>query len=113
MKTIKTFIIWLLLLSLPMQGFAAMSMVSSSTMSGAQSYSPPSDGAAHCESDAQPGTNDCSSSGMCALAAALAPTALGAAFHRPAASGPIPYAGAYAGRFFPDGLERPPHNTPS
>ena len=113
MKTVKTFIIWLLLLSLPMQGFAALSMVSCSTMSGTQNYAPPSDEAAHCQSGAQADADDCSSSGMCSLAAALAPAAPGAAFHRPAASGPIPYAGTYAGRFFPDGLERPPHNTPS
>lgn len=113
MKTIKTLIAWLLLLSLPLQGVGAVSMVSCSTMSGAHSYSPPSDEAAHCQSDAQADAGDCGSGGMCGITAALAPAALGAAFHRPAASGPIPYVGAYAGTVFPDVLERPPHNHPS
>jgi len=111
MKTAKTFIVWFLLLCLPLQAAAAVSMMSCSTMSGAQSYSAPAD--EHCQPQAQADADDCRSSGMCVLAAALAPAALGAAFHRPAASGPIAYIGAYDATFFPDGLERPPHNTPS
>lgn len=109
MKPINAFIIWLLLLCLPMQAMAALAMMSSTTMSAAHSYSSPADD--HCPPQADDGA--CACSAMCALAAALAPAGLNAAFYRPAASGPIPYLGAYAGRFFPDGLERPPPHAPS
>ena len=109
MKPINAFIIWLLLLCLPMQAMAALAMMSSTTMSAAHSYSSPADD--HCPPQADDGA--CACSAMCALAAALAPAGLNPAFYRPAASGPIPYLGAYAGRFFPDGLERPPPHAPS
>ena len=109
MKPLKTFIIWILLLALPMQGFAAASMVACSHMTVPAVQAPALDDDSHCHSVAKASTSDCSFHADCRLAAAIVLTLACVVTQHPAGSQQIAYASVYATAYFPDGLERPPH----
>lgn len=108
MKPFKSFIIWILLLALPMQGFAAASMVACSHMAApaAQALAHADE---HCQNDSKASKNDCSVHADCRLAAAIVLTFTCLVTQHPAGSQQIAYTGVYATSYVPDGLERPPH----
>ncbi len=101
MKAIHTLILWILLLALPMQAFAAVSMVTCPHITAAATHCPS-------EAEADTGATDCSIHFECRLAAALAPSIADAAANHPLRSQQIAYLGAYASSYCPDRLERPP-----
>ena len=113
MKPIKTFLIWILLLALPMQGFAAASMLACSHMSAPVAQAASLDTVPHCQSDAQAGAGDCGVHAECRLAAAIAADFACVLARHPTGSHQIPYVGVYATAYYPDGLERPPHPASS
>jgi hypothetical protein len=111
MKPLKSFIIWILLLALPMQGFAAASMVACSHMAAPAVQALAHDAGEHCQNDAKASKNDCSVHADCRLAAAIVLTFTCLVTQHPAGSQQIAYTGVYATSHVPDGLERPPHSA--
>lgn len=108
MKAIQSLVVWILLLALPLQGFAAASMAACSHMTAPAVHAVAPDEATHCQSEAKASAGDCSVHSDCHVAAALAPVAAEAATNHPVRSHQIAYAGAYATSCVPDRLERPP-----
>jgi hypothetical protein len=111
MKPIKALIIWILLLALPMQGFAAASMLACSHMTAPAVQAVAHDAGEHCQSSAKASSSDCSVHADCRLAAAIVLTITCLVTQHPAGSQQIAYTGVYATAYIPDGLERPPHTA--
>lgn len=129
MKFFRTWLVWLMLLAIPLQGFAA----ASSLLCDAASKPVASHIAAnmvegHCDTpddavpdsatlddavpdDAEPGSPaKCSNCASCCVGMAIAPAFAVLLEPRPLASEPIAYAAMHATAHIPGGLERPPHS---
>ena len=119
MKFFRTWLVWLMLLAIPLQGFAA----ASSFLCDAASKPVASHIAAnmvegHCDTpddavadDADPGSPaKCSNCASCCVGMAIAPAFAVLLEPRPLASEPIAYAAMHATAHIPGGLERPPHS---
>ena len=130
MKLIKTLLVWLLLLALPLQGLAATALNICSTGAiappavpvhchVAKSETMPStphhaagdtavqtaDG--HCQDSASP--HKCSNCASCAFGAPCVPVSSLLVSAKPAGAEPIDYLPRHVTSRLPDGLERPPH----
>ena len=121
MKLLNTLLVWLLLLTIPLQGFAAVSMalcstpnapnapVASAAMPNAHAAMPSMDGdEEHCATPA--GKVKCSSCAFCCVGAAIVPDAPRLAGLKPAASERIAYRPMHITAHIAGGLERPPHS---
>lgn len=111
MKTIKTYVIWLLLLCLPLQTWAATSMLSCATTDHAAMQPDLPGAAAHCNAVPAAERGHCNAAGTCAATAALVAAAPVIAMGKLPTTAPIAYVSAYASDYYPDGLERPPHRA--
>jgi hypothetical protein len=131
MKLIKTLLVWLLLLALPLQGLAATAMNICSTGATAPSAvqthchvaklksvpSTPHHAAgestvqaadSHCQDSAGP--HKCSNCASCAFGAPCVPVSSLLVSAKPAGAEPIDYLPHHVTSRLPDGLERPPHS---
>lgn len=115
MKLLNTLLVWLLLLTIPLQGFAAVSMalcdapnapVASAAMPDAHAAMPGAE-EEHCASPS--GQVKCSSCAFCCVGAAIVPDAPRLAGLKPAASERIAYRPMHITAHIAGGLERPPH----
>ncbi|MCY0915254.1 hypothetical protein [Massilia antarctica] len=109
MKSFRTLLVWLLLLALPLQGFAA----ASSALCEAARAPVASQVAAgmdegHCHKPDRPAK--CSNCAFCCVGMAIAPAFAALADGRAPASEAIAYAAMHATAHIPGGLERPPHS---
>jgi hypothetical protein len=111
MKTITTCLIWILLLCLPLQGMAAMSLLPCQNISDAPVLAAPQAEDGHCHNEAPAGVGHCNAGGSCVPALLPSPPILTILIERQCASGPIAYISTFASDFFPDRLERPPLHT--
>jgi hypothetical protein len=124
MKLMKTLFIWLLLLALPLQGYAAAALnicssgspppraqahchVVSAKADKAVSHESASADAGHCQ-DAST-SHKCSNCSFCAFGAACVPTSTPPLAAKPAGAERIDYLPHYVTSRLPAGLERPPH----
>ncbi len=133
MKFFRTLIVWLLLLAIPLQGYAAVTMslcatgtplpVAQGHDDGGQAVRPhhaaQSDDTGHpMVSDAQPagnhcpspdGTSKCSTCAACCVVAGNTHPVLTLATAKPVGSESIPYIAIFDTAHISSGLERPPH----
>lgn len=123
MKHFKTLLVWLMLLALPLQGYAAASMalcksgmpaqppahVHDAGAAGHHAHAPVQAQAAgeHCASPSD--MSKCSTCATCCAGAIMAPAVHQLALARPAGSQPIPYVSMHVTSHVPCALERPPH----
>jgi hypothetical protein len=124
MKFIKTLIVWLLLLAIPLQGhavvaanFCAMSEVSASAVPTppAPSHVAMASGheaamAAHANCDKAVSAHKCSNCASSGMSVFFVPATWPPAAFAPTGSERIAYVAAFATTRLPDGLERPPHS---
>jgi hypothetical protein len=124
MKLIKTLIVWLLLLAIPLQGHAAVSanlrMMSPGSASindapvmaahcaGGSHHADAAVAKAHCEKSAA--VHKCSHCASCSVSAFLFLPEYPATALTPHGSERIAYVAAFITSRLPDGLERPPHS---
>jgi hypothetical protein len=124
MKLIKTLIVWLLLLAIPLQGHAvvsanlrAMSEGSASVIDAplvaahdpsASRHAGAGDAHAHCEKSTA--VHKCNHCASCGVSAFLFPATWPATALTPHGSERIAYVAAFATTRLPNGLERPPHS---
>jgi len=117
MKLLKTLLVWLLLLTIPLQGFAAVSMalcdapnapVASAAMPDAHVATPGVE-EEHCATPS--GQVKCSSCAFCCVGAAIVADAPRFAGLKPAASERIAYRPMHITAYIAGGLERPPHSA--
>lgn len=114
MKCFRTLLVWLMLLAIPLQGFAA----ASSALCGAAAAPAASHVAAsmdqgHCATPDQPAPDTpykCSHCAFCCVGMTIAPAFAAPAAAHPLASEPIAYAAMHVTAHIPGGLERPPHS---
>jgi hypothetical protein len=131
MKLIKTMLVWLLLLALPLQGqaSAALNLCATgatppaarshchSVMSQTEHASPHQASASstvkaadgHCQ-DAATGIHKCSNCASCAFGAPCVPASSPPLSAKPAGAERIAYLPHHVTSRLPDGLERPPHS---
>lgn len=115
MTRLKTFLVWLLLLTLPWQGFASASMVMCDTgPAQAQMQQHPAAAAGdavdaeHCEA---PSTSaKCSTCAACSVGAVIVSAFDPLMGLESAGSQAIPYFATHVTANVPGGLERPPHS---
>lgn len=119
MIRLKTFLVWLLLLTLPLQGFASVSQamcdsVPAMVIVPEQPAQPPhaasadATGGDHCKPPSA--TSKCSTCAACCVGAAIV-CAFAPVPGLPAVgSEPIPYIATHVTANVPGGLERPPHS---
>lgn len=124
MTCFRTLLVWLMLLAIPLQGFAAASSalcdaataplashaaagMDARHCAGPDSNTPDTDKAAGNTADS---LAKCSSCAFCCVGTAIAPPCAAAADPRPPASEPIAYAAMHVTAHIPGGLERPPHS---
>jgi hypothetical protein len=117
MTRLKTLLVWLLLLTLPLQGFASASMVMCDTgpaQAQMQQHhaAPASAGdaadAEHCEA---PSTSaKCSTCAACSVGAVIVSVFDPLTGFESVGSQPIPYFATHVTANVPGGLERPPHS---
>lgn len=129
MTFFRTWLVWLMLLAIPLQGFAAASSLLCdapgkpvASRVGANMHeghcagpdSAPPDSAAPDtaapDSAAAGSPAKCSNCAFCCVGMAIAPAVGVAAEARPLASEPIAYAAMHVTAHIPGGLERPPHS---
>jgi hypothetical protein len=131
MKALKSFLVWILLIALPIQGFAAVSMsmcepgkaalaakaqaghseASSSAMPDCEHHraaAPPADTPGDC--DGSPDTGKCSACAACSVGVSIAASFASFPQFNTHSAGPIPYVAAYATACTYGALERPPHS---
>lgn len=119
MKCFRTLLVWLMLLAIPLQGFAAASaaLCDAAKAPAASHVAGGMDGG-HCaepesaapDSPAPDSPAKCSSCAFCCVGMAIAPAFAALASPRPLASEPIDYAAMHVTAHIPGGLERPPHS---
>ena len=114
MKTVKTWLLWLLLLAIPLQGFAAVSMVlcQSAPVEQSAAVQHHTGQADHCAGAADTTMKKCSNCAACSVGAAIAPPVLPQVGMGPAGSEPVSTSSPYATSHIDQGLERPPHALP-
>lgn len=124
MTFFRTWLVWLMLLAIPLQGFAAASSLLCEAPGkpvashvGANMHeghcagldsTPPDD--AKPDSTAAGSPAKCSNCAFCCVGMAIAPAFGVAAEARPLASEAIAYAAMHVTAHIPGGLERPPHS---
>ncbi|NHZ90262.1 hypothetical protein F2P45_14735 [Massilia sp. CCM 8733] len=115
MKCFRTLLMWLMLLAIPLQGFAAASsaLCEAATAPLASHAAAASMDEGHCD---EPGsaTPDsaakCSNCAFCCVGMAIAPACPAPGTAPPLASELIAYAPMHVTAHIPGGLERPPHS---
>jgi hypothetical protein len=120
MKCFRTLLVWLMLLAIPLQGFAAASSslceaagapvashVAAASMDEGHCAEPDSAAPDSAKPDS---TAKCSSCAFCCVGMAIAPAFAALAAAHPLASEPIAYAAMHVTAHIPGGLERPPHS---
>lgn len=124
MKLIKTLIVWLLLLAIPLQGQASVAINFCSSMdiplasiesldiatvhAAAAHHGAVDTNEAHCHKPAS--VHKCSNCTSCGMGAPGMPATWPSLAYQPLGSERIAYVAAYATTRLPDGLERPPHS---
>lgn len=118
MKLLKTLLVWMLLLALPLQALAAVSVPAGGTghaPAAAMHASEPGmadstqlEAADHCAQPADEGS--CSKCASCCVGAPLAPRFGALDELRPVGAQRIPYRTVHVTAHIPGGLERPPHS---
>lgn len=106
MKSFRTLLVWLLLLAIPLQGFAAASSLLCAAVDAPVTSHAATMAEGHCESPASPAK--CSSCAFCCVGAAIAPAFAVPAGLKPLGSELIPYAAMHVTAHIPGALERPP-----
>ncbi|MDQ1815706.1 hypothetical protein RBA41_20630 [Massilia sp. CCM 9210] len=104
MTSLRTLLVWLLLLAIPLQGFAA----ASSALCEAARAPVVSMDESHCHQPDSPAK--CSNCAFCCVGMAIAPAFAALADARALASERIAYAAVHVTAHIPGGLERPPHS---
>ena len=115
MKCFRTLLVWLMLLAIPLQGFAAASLAlcDAAGAPAASHVAAASMHEGHCaepDSTAPDSPAKCSSCAFCCVGMAIAPAFAALTSPRPLASEPIAYAAMHVTAHIPGGLERPPHS---
>ncbi|HEX8611610.1 MAG TPA: hypothetical protein VF800_10020 [Telluria sp.] len=120
MKCFRTWLVWLLLLAIPLQGFAAASMAlcEAARASLASHVVAAGMDEGHCaapdsappDSAAPDSAAKCSNCAFCCVGMAIAPAFAAPAAAPPLASELIAYAAMHVTAHIPGGLERPPHS---
>ncbi|MDM5177293.1 hypothetical protein PO883_08810 [Massilia sp. DJPM01] len=109
MTSFRTLLVWLLLLAIPLQGFAvASSALCEAARTAVASQVAASMDEGHCHQPDSPAK--CSNCAFCCVGMAIAPAFAALADARAPASEAIAYAAMHVTEHIPGGLERPPHS---
>ncbi|WP_157778427.1 hypothetical protein [Massilia violaceinigra] len=112
MTSLRTLLIWLLLLAIPLQGFAAASSAlceAARVPVASQVVASMDEGHCH-QPDSPASPAKCSNCAFCCVGMAIAPAFAALADARALASERIAYAAVHVTAHIPGGLERPPHS---
>ncbi|NHZ34515.1 hypothetical protein [Massilia rubra] len=114
MKCFRTLLVWLMLLAIPLQGFAAASSaLCAAANAPLASHAVASMDEGHCDkadSAAPDSPAKCSNCAFCCVGMAIAPAFPAPGAAPPLASELIAYAAMHVTAHIPGGLERPPHS---
>jgi hypothetical protein len=114
MTSLRTLLVWLLLLAIPLQGFAAASSAlcaaARTPLAGQVAASMDQGHCAEPDNAAPDSAAKCSNCAFCCVGIAIAPAWAALTGARALASEPIAYAAMHVTAHIPGGLERPPHS---